>query len=1546
MKINLTKILSVIMRKYFLYLPVLIFFIMIGISNAALSEKDLLTEGDGLITLDSDTGLEWLDLTATDGISYGTIIAGYKGYLTSHGFRYATIDEVKILYTNAGILHVGTWSEEEVPAAYLLQNLMGVTQIYPDNRHAVGWLANTWYSYRYYGDVGLYTNMTNAVATYNKTTSITPTDESPASYLVREYRDTVLPTISFTYPNNDANDVSIETTISATFSEPIDPLTINANTFIISDGVSNISGTIGYDNLTAAFTPNSNLAYGTTYVATLKSGIKDTSGNPLLNDYMWTFTTSSDDEPEGRIIYVGDLYGNVGIYNTYNNTTQPLGSLDGYNIIDMVGLAYDAISDSVLLLNRGLFGTNAAAVFSMDAKSGEVKQLFTTSKGFQGGAVKGDMLYGINNLTSKIEAYSLPTGNPVNLPNSGSVSQPSQGVGIDPVTKQLYISMYFEGIQLGIYKLNDDGSIGELITSTHYGNIRDIDYYDGNFLMCHNNMDLSLLEGTSGVHYEESVLTQSQLTEMGLQNYVTGVSIRSYKELDEGLTINASGSIGGSIGGIKIYAFTDSGNYTGKYITTNENGIGAFAINAFQDGNYKFRADYKGYQFWSSTITIPVTSNVNINIEEERLNINVLAHSESIENIKVFLFTENGSYLGEYAVTDENGNVSFVLPIGKNYKFRADIFGNQYWSDVVTIQSGGVNNIVVNAGGGILTFNLNASEGVTLSGIKTYLFNTAGTYLGITKTTDENGIVNYSVPNGNYKVRVDYMGYQFFSDEISVSDNTTFQMSLRRQSIEVTVQNTYQTTTTPKEGIKVYLFTESGAYLNQYKVTDSNGKVIFNLPERSYKVRADYLGKQIFSDPFTWQNVTINIPTAIAEVSVTMNGSPLDGVSVYAYALGGTYLNLTGTTDVNGKVTFNLPSDTYKFRGDYQGNQYWSNEVLIISGQINPVGISAGGGTLNVTVNSGSESPMQAIKTYLFSASGSYLNQTKTTDANGAVQYNLADGSYKIRADYMGYQFWSAEINVSSNMDIQIIIPHQTVDITVQQVYQSNIQSLSGIKVYLFTPSGSYLGVNKTTNESGIVSFILPNKDYKVRADYLSGQYWSSVFNWENQTINISSAMAQITVIKNSLGLYGSKVYVFSAAGTYLGINGTTDNSGKVNFQLPAGDYKFRADFNSVQYWSDLTTLIANGTVLINISTDGTAIDPNDIDDDGDGYTENQGDCNDQDASIHPGAIEIYGDGIDQNCDGIDFEIGPLVDTDNDGVIDQWDNCPNTPPNSLVDRHGCPGICVPIIPPEDLDNDGDGYTENQGDCNDNDASINPGAIDYCGDGIDQDCDGSDAVCDLTSDLVAYYPFNGNANDESGNENNGSVFAVKTTDMFGNPDSAYAFNGENQYIEISDHTSLRGMYEITLSAWIQPETGSYGQTIINKNASLAQNAYNLACDFRDNTIAGYIQSSSSGAFKQKSDINTLQLNTWQQVIFTWKGENPNVAQIYINGVKVGSTFSGSPQPRVSTSQSSVYIGSFHNNDWFRGKIDNVRIYRRALTEAEVNALYEMEKVNPT
>jgi len=118
-----------------------------------------------------------------------------------------------------------------------------------------------------------------------------------------------------------------------------------------------------------------------------------------------------------------------------------------------------------------------------------------------------------------------------------------------------------------------------------------------------------------------------------------------------------------------------------------------------------------------------------------------------------------------------------------------------------------------------------------------------------------------------------------------------------------------------------------------------------------------------------------------------------------------------------------------------------------------------------------------------------------------------------------------------------------------------------------------------------------------------------------------------------------------------------------------------------------LLVLISIILILANGCTSGG--DSDSKDNDGDGYTVAQGDCDDNNTNLYPGANDVCGDGVDQDCDGSD--------------------------------EACP-IVIP------LDDDGDGYTVAQGDCDDNNVNVNPGATETCGDGVDQDCDGSDLIC--------------------------------------------------------------------------------------------------------------------------------------------------------------------------------------------------------------------------
>ena len=138
-------------------------------------------------------------------------------------------------------------------------------------------------------------------------------------------------------------------------------------------------------------------------------------------------------------------------------------------------------------------------------------------------------------------------------------------------------------------------------------------------------------------------------------------------------------------------------------------------------------------------------------------------------------------------------------------------------------------------------------------------------------------------------------------------------------------------------------------------------------------------------------------------------------------------------------------------------------------------------------------------------------------------------------------------------------------------------------------------------------------------------------------------------------------------------------------------------------------------------TTSSTGTDTND--DDGDGFAEVDGDCNDGNPLIYPGAIEVCDDGVDNNCNGATDASEPDGDGDSFGPCagDCDDGNPDiSPAADEIPGDGIDNDCDGII---DGDYDGDGFTEADGDCDDQDPAIYPGATEHCFDGKDNDCNG-------------------------------------------------------------------------------------------------------------------------------------------------------------------------------------------------------------------------------
>ncbi|AOP36297.1 hypothetical protein A0128_19950 [Leptospira tipperaryensis] len=104
--------------------------------------------------------------------------------------------------------------------------------------------------------------------------------------------DSTPPTVSFVSPANGSTGFAINGSIAVAFSETLNCATLNTATFVLSDG-SAVAGTVSCLGTTASFNPSASLSYGTTYTATITTGVRDISSNAISSPFSWTFTTGA-----------------------------------------------------------------------------------------------------------------------------------------------------------------------------------------------------------------------------------------------------------------------------------------------------------------------------------------------------------------------------------------------------------------------------------------------------------------------------------------------------------------------------------------------------------------------------------------------------------------------------------------------------------------------------------------------------------------------------------------------------------------------------------------------------------------------------------------------------------------------------------------------------------------------------------------------------------------------------------------------------------------------------------------------------------------------------------------------------------------------------------------------------------------------------------------------------------------------------------------------------------------------------------------------------
>lgn len=219
---------------------------------------------------------------------------------------------------------------------------------------------------------------------------------------------------------------------------------------------------------------------------------------------------------------------------------------------------------------------------------------------------------------------------------------------------------------------------------------------------------------------------------------------------------------------------------------------------------------------------------------------------------------------------------------------------------------------------------------------------------------------------------------------------------------------------------------------------------------------------------------------------------------------------------------------------------------------------------------------------------------------------------------------------------------------------------------------------------------------------------------------------------------------------------------------------------------------------------------------------------------------------------------------------------------------------------------------------------------------------------LDSGLVAYYPFNNNFNDESGNGNHGTVPAAGgslTTDKDGKTDAAFNCNGNGQKLIAQNNGSL--VFGSALSVSFNVMTRGSGRFPF---VSMVENLTGSGANFSIGTLHPYSNQlvfsvvdvdtvcHTPHGYSQASNAEgpAIVTNTWYNIICTF---DRGTMKVYLNGVLAASKAARFPQLKQCTNRQLLIGGWWHQDPQasLNGKIDEVRLYNRVLTTNEVKEL---------
>lgn len=556
-------------------------------------------------------------------------------------------------------------------------------------------------------------------------------------------------------------------------------------------------------------------------------------------------------------------------------------------------------------------------------------------------------------------------------------------------------------------------------------------------------------------------------------------------------------------------------------------------------------------------------------------------------------------------ITDANGQAVVTLPVG-SYRFRVEIDDVPFWT-------GEENHCTIGECRDLILIvpvpvYVSVWDGEnSIPGQEVFAYQD-GQYTGYHGATEADGGFLLRLPEGGYSFKTEYNGHEYWSDGVCLLPGCWGVTINVDPSVTVTVLDNLNL---QQPGVEVVAF--DGETETEYSgVTDENGQVQLNLPDESYRFRAEFNGAYYWSGTENHCTVpeclsaTVNVILPVVVTVLDATETPQAGLTVSAFD-GETDTGLSAVTDEDGRAFIaNLQAGDYRFKTTYNAVEYWSDvqdhctipectgasitvgsmgflpstifasvkpttalHPVYALGQ-SPRPLLAPPNDVIVTVLNTAEEPQEGLTVYAFDGE-TYTGFSGITDSAGEVLFTLPDGNYRFSADLNGTAFWSAaenhcEVPGCDTADIVVTIP-MTVTVT-----NTDEAPQEGLEVQVFDGE-TFTGFSGITDANGEVNLTLPIGAYRFRTVVNGTYFWSHTENHcempgcESAAITVTKPVTVTVNDTDETPKEGVEVFAFDGE-NFSGYQGITDANGTVQLTLPLGSYRFRADLHGVPFWS------------------------------------------------------------------------------------------------------------------------------------------------------------------------------------------------------------------------------------------------------------------------------------------------------------------------------------------------------------------------------------------